>query len=99
MYDVGGQRYFRKVRISLLASSAPSILPPLTPNVSSPFRSYCAQTWFQCFEHVDAIIFVVSLSEYDQSLAEDKKQVRRVRRPRYESSAEGAERRSSPPPP
>ena len=48
MYDVGGQRYFRK-------------------------------TWFQCFDHVDAIIFVVSLSEYDQNLAEDKKQVRVLR--------------------
>jgi len=41
MYDVGGQRYFRK-------------------------------TWLHCFDAVDAIIFVASLSEYDQNLAEDR---------------------------
>jgi len=41
MFDVGGQRYFRK-------------------------------TWFDCFEDVAAIIFVASLSEFDQMLAEDK---------------------------
>ncbi|GMH50407.1 hypothetical protein TrRE_jg12806, partial [Triparma retinervis] len=45
MYDVGGQRYFRK-------------------------------TWLHCFDSVDAIIFVASLSEFDQNLAEDRKKNR-----------------------
>jgi len=40
MYDVGGQRYFRK-------------------------------KWLATFEDVDAIVFVASLSEYDQMLVED----------------------------
>jgi GTPase SAR1 family protein len=28
--------------------------------------------WVNCFDHVDAVIFVAALSEYDQCLAEDK---------------------------
>lgn len=44
MYDVGGQRYYRK-------------------------------TWLHCFDNVDAIIYVASLSEYDQNLAEGETSV------------------------
>ena len=28
--------------------------------------------WLQCFDGVDAVIFVASMSEYDQTLIEDK---------------------------
>lgn len=34
--------------------------------------------WITCFENVDAVIFVAALSEYDQTLAEAKRQNRMV---------------------
>ena len=34
--------------------------------------------WVNCFDNVDAVIFVAALSEYDQSLAEAKKQNRMI---------------------
>jgi guanine nucleotide-binding protein G(o) subunit alpha len=34
--------------------------------------------WIDCFDHVDAVIFVAALSEYDQSLAEAKRTNRMV---------------------
>lgn len=34
--------------------------------------------WINCFDNVDAVIFVAALSEYDQTLAEAKKQNRMV---------------------
>jgi len=34
--------------------------------------------WVDCFENVDAVIFVVALSEYDQTLAEAKRQNRMI---------------------
>lgn len=34
--------------------------------------------WISCFENVDAVIFVAALSEYDQTLAEAKRQNRMV---------------------
>jgi len=34
--------------------------------------------WYDCFEQVDAVIFVAALSEYDQTLAESKRNNRMV---------------------
>ena len=34
--------------------------------------------WIHCFEGVTAIIFIVAMSEYDLTLAEDQEMVRRA---------------------
>ena len=34
--------------------------------------------WIDCFDHIDAVIFVAGLSEYDQNLAEAKRTNRMV---------------------
>jgi len=38
----------------------------------------CRRKWIDCFNNVDAVIFVAALSEYDQCLAEAKRQNRMV---------------------
>ena len=35
--------------------------------------------WIHCFEGVTAIIFIVAMSEYDLTLAEDQEMVSRLR--------------------
>ena len=52
--------------------------------LSLPFRMFDVggqrserKKWIHCFEGVTAIIFIVAMSEYDLSLAEDQEMVRK----------------------